>query len=311
MTDDQQAIVAGSRKLLYNVEHLLEARNGCPRPVMFHVCLTNRCQLKCSFCCYGDRKSNEELPLEALKHFARDSKQLNVNAWELTGGGEPLLHPQVNDLIDFLVGLRIKVGLMTNGLALNRLRTPELLSWVRVSLHAIDQGRAAELAERISLVRDRVKTTCCWVVSTTNKHLLPTVIEFATVNQIAIKVEPSYYQAQEEVLSLVEWLCSELRNTANVFLNFHTAWDRQSSRCYLHLIKPFLYTDGWLCDCPLPVGLERTIDPKFHLCRMEDVVAHYRSCGLIRHHDCAFCRYTEHNAIAEGVMRPLADCEFC
>ena len=156
---DQKAIVSSGRKLLYNIDHLLEARDGVPKPVMFHVCLTNRCQLACPFCCYRDRVGCEVMPIDRILKFVDDCDRLGTRTWELTGGGEPLLYPWLDELLDKLFQARFAVGLMTNGLGLERVKNPGAFRWIRVSLHALEQHED-RLREQIKLVRSCVKTTC-------------------------------------------------------------------------------------------------------------------------------------------------------
>ncbi|MEN6507115.1 MAG: radical SAM protein [Planctomycetaceae bacterium] len=308
-----EAIVSSGQKLLYNADTLIRTRAGHACPVMMHVCLTNACQLKCPFCCYADRPEGI-LPINKLLKFADACRELGCTTWELTGGGEPLLHPKVNLLLWTLRLYGFSVGIMTNGLALDRLDDPAFPRWIRVSLHAIEQGLGPRLAKRIARVREATRVSGCFVATEENFHLLPEVIAFARDNNLPVKVEPNCFASPGVVLALVERLKPALAGQDHVFLDFSTTLEQHAGPCYLHVIKPFLYTDGWLCDCPLPVGPARTIDPEFRLCRMENVLDYYRGLTaktLARSHACAFCRYADHNDVANAILNPLPDKEFC
>ncbi len=104
-------------------------------PVHVEISPTNKCNLNCSFCSYSSRDKQIELNLSELKEIIGICKSLGTKAITISGGGEPLCHPHINDFIQYCKETNIQVGLITNGLLLNKLTSNSLqsLKWCRVS----------------------------------------------------------------------------------------------------------------------------------------------------------------------------------
>jgi molybdenum cofactor biosynthesis enzyme MoaA len=123
-------------KVVLNDNIMNSIRNGGMIP-MTHVQLipTNQCNLNCPFCSCGDRDKNLELSLSEIYDVMVDAKACGCEAVTITGGGEPLLHPEINDIIHILKGMNIDVGLVTNGLLLDNLNadTMKEVTWIRIS----------------------------------------------------------------------------------------------------------------------------------------------------------------------------------
>ena len=98
----------------------------------FSLCPTNRCNLNCVVCFCKDRDKNEEIGIGEIKNLLNDSYELGCKAIDLTGGGEPLMHPEINEIIKYAHGVEIGVSLVTNGLLLDRLEVG--VRWSRISL---------------------------------------------------------------------------------------------------------------------------------------------------------------------------------
>jgi radical SAM protein with 4Fe4S-binding SPASM domain len=73
---------------------------------------------------------------ERLIAVLNELADLGVQAITLVGGGEPLLHPQIERILETIVARGLRFGIITN---LSRLPNPDLLSraeWIRVSADA-------------------------------------------------------------------------------------------------------------------------------------------------------------------------------
>ena len=74
------------------------------------------CNLRCVYCYNSSGKSlSNELSLAELQDVIRQGKDLGARRIILIGGGEPLMHPQVMELIEFIRGQNLGVDLFTNG----------------------------------------------------------------------------------------------------------------------------------------------------------------------------------------------------
>ncbi len=93
-------------------------------PFWLNVELTNRCQLDCFFCSrQTSRRPLGEMSLDCADLIVRQAAEHQGCALRLTGWGEPLLHPQVGQIVRLIKEAGLALKIYTNGLAL----TPELM----------------------------------------------------------------------------------------------------------------------------------------------------------------------------------------
>ncbi|MGL4208611.1 MAG: radical SAM protein [Candidatus Adiutrix sp.] len=93
-------------------------------PFWLNLELTNHCQLDCLFC--SRQKSRRPLGymnLETLKIIINEASNYPECGLRLTGWGEPLLHPQIAQIVTMIKQASLPLKIYTNGLAL----TPELM----------------------------------------------------------------------------------------------------------------------------------------------------------------------------------------
>lgn len=139
-----------SHKLLTHVErwqHISRINsNGVPHPALVTIDPVNRCNLSCSWCNSElilqerDRIIEHNLLMEIgsfLSEWKSSYKTPGVLAICLAGGGEPLLHPKVGDFIQFVSSCGIEVGIVTNGIHIDRfVNSLSECTWVGVSIDA-------------------------------------------------------------------------------------------------------------------------------------------------------------------------------
>lgn len=93
-------------------------------PVLAHIIPMRRCNLACTYCNEFD-KTSEPVPLETL--YRRIDKLAALGTTIMTiSGGEPLLHPQLDDVIRRARKNGIIAGMITNGYLLTAERIERL-----------------------------------------------------------------------------------------------------------------------------------------------------------------------------------------
>jgi len=110
--------------------------------------LTEGCNLRCRHCWIAPKyqsegNSNAALDLDLFKSIIEQAKPLGLNGVKLTGG-EPLLHPQIQEILEYIQAQDLRLTVETNGV----LCTAELAQkmaackdpFVSVSLDGADAG---------------------------------------------------------------------------------------------------------------------------------------------------------------------------
>lgn len=128
------------------------------------VSLTQECNLNCFYCHQEGEDGGEKdtrLQLEEVKQLVKTASDLGMNKVKFSGG-EPLLHPEIKEIISYSAELMDDVSLTTNGVLLPE-KAEQLseagLDRVNVSLDAKDQETYKEITGKSSLekVREGIK----------------------------------------------------------------------------------------------------------------------------------------------------------
>src|SRR5713226_5490974 len=121
--------VRGARKIagaLLSTDH----------PLLAHIIPIRRCNLACEYCNEYDDFS-KPVPTETM--FQRVDKLAELRTSVVTiSGGEPLLHPELDQIIGRIRGHGIVSGMITNGYLLMPERIERLknagLEWLQISI---------------------------------------------------------------------------------------------------------------------------------------------------------------------------------
>ena len=108
-----------------------------------YIEITNVCNLKCKFCPETNRKK-EFIKLENFENIINKIKKY-TNLVCLHVKGEPLLHPDLKEILNILSNNNLKVNITTNGTLvkdkLNILKESSSLRQINISLHSINQNK--------------------------------------------------------------------------------------------------------------------------------------------------------------------------
>jgi len=110
-------------------------------PVSVNLDLTSACTNRCPHCIDKSvLNTGKFLDLQYIKNLLKDWKKRGLKSVIVIGGGEPTLHPNFEEIIKFIKGLSLPVGIVSNGTQIEKIKSVSRLlgkrDWVRLSLDA-------------------------------------------------------------------------------------------------------------------------------------------------------------------------------
>ena len=320
--NNKYSITSNEVKLLKHLNNLSLIQKGHCAPVMLHLAPTNRCNMNCVHCCFGDRDKSLELKLPYLKDVIWQFYLLGISAIEYNGGGDPSLHPHIGHLIDYTSALGLAQGFITNAIDISNVPNWEKLNWVRVSANVFD-GNNKKLQQRfidnVKHIKNRVKTTSCYIVPREiDLANLDTVIEFANENEIHTRIAPDCIQSKTAInrmMNDIRRYISRIPNNKWAFLSDFNVnlGSRKDNACMMHMIKPMLCADGWIYACPsseLSLENGKDLHHRYRICEGNKAYEYYSNNYEIKHYECSYCKYTTQNSILSVLIDETEDNEF-
>ncbi len=108
--------------------------NSFKTPLYVYLQINTICNFNCKFC------SRESMPNKSIdyldfKYIIDSLSEFGVNDIYITGG-EPLLHPQIDDMIDYALTKKMNISILTNGFYIDRhVEILKKVACLSVSLH--------------------------------------------------------------------------------------------------------------------------------------------------------------------------------
>jgi MoaA/NifB/PqqE/SkfB family radical SAM enzyme len=133
---------------------ILKAVASTDHPLLAHLIPIRRCNLACTYCNEFDDFS-KPVATDLMLRRVDKLKELGTSVVTISGG-EPLLHPDLDDIIHRMHERRVVSGLITNGYLLTADRIQRLnnagLEWLQIS---IDNVNPDEVSKKSLKVLDR------------------------------------------------------------------------------------------------------------------------------------------------------------
>ena len=151
-------------KILYYLNEIKKLQNKeFVPPVTCEIDPSNACPLNCGFCMFKKYldQSNVHMSMENYLRLIYDLHRIGTKSITFTGGGEPLMNPNFNKFVDIAEDLGFEMGLVTNGVLLEKLNRPNRFKFIRVSLDASDSTTYINVkgADYFDKVIENVKNT--------------------------------------------------------------------------------------------------------------------------------------------------------
>lgn len=303
-SDKEKLYTSNSGKLLNTLVKLnrtAEVYEGKLRPIEIQIALTNKCSLDCVFCSVKKRDKTIELDYDMACQALLDFTELGAKSVVITGGGDPTLHPKIEDFIIYCNYLGLKVGLITNGVKLKEKIKGEVLAhltWVRVSLNSLDyldNISIPELPNNVTLGFSYVWNEF------TNRETLFKIRNYALTHKVKyVRIVPDCRNVK--LIKKYSRMIQEYVKKDDLFF-FQTKETVPPDRCFIGYLKPFVNVDGWVYHCSANPLIDLKFNESFRMCRVDDINGFWgRKAKSFKTKKCGECFYKEHH---DSVIEPL------
>ena len=174
-------------------------------PITCEIDPSNKCMLDCEFCMFEKyrKSSGAILDLDIYISLIGELHNIGTKSITFTGGGEPLMNPNFNLMVKMALALGFEIGLVTNGVLLNKVENIDRFKFIRVSLDAHNRDDYLKVKrvdyfdrviENISFALKKNKTIgLSYVVCPDNKRNLKNAEKLADELGVAyIQIKPAY-----------------------------------------------------------------------------------------------------------------------
>jgi MoaA/NifB/PqqE/SkfB family radical SAM enzyme len=303
-------------KLLKHLPKIKRLQDGMrPSPVMFHMSPANPCNMTCSFCCFANRTLKEMLTYEQMTKAIDSFVELGATGMELTGGGEPTLHPDFGKVVNYAYEKGLKIGVVTNGTMITKWHKVggvwDKLEWIRLGMYGFYEGYtydiealrtypnltigAAYIWDENFEHSDNPNVTGKWETKEGDKkgkklaknrqtpEHFERMLEWVEKEKIPTRIAFNSIKVSDiikEDISLIKNRIKD-RNLKYAFLSdFNWKGERRDSKCYMHNFKPFVFTDGnvYVCPCAeMSVENAYRVNSEFKICDIDGILDFYNS----------------------------------
>ncbi len=282
-------------KLLHNEV----MKNKKIKPLHIQIIPTNNCNLNCEFCSCSDRDKKLYLTMEQIEYILETSKKYGSNAVTITGGGEPLLHPRINDMIEYMRIYRMEAGLVTNGVALDKLKRHDNLTWVRVSSSDDRIPEYSTIEKALKVNPDTDWAFSHVVTEKPNYEIIRDMISFANDNNFShIRLVSDLYNV-DKVPNMSE-VKKKLKGIDDKLVIYQGRKDSTLGikDCYISLLKPVISPEGIFPCCGVQyatAGQRRDMVAKMKMGEVEDLDTILSQQEHFDGSKCDVCYYSQYN----------------
>ena len=282
-------------------------------PLHLQLSPTNVCNLNCDFCSCSDRDKKKQLSFEQVKYILDVCAERGTRAITITGGGEPLMHPKINEIIEhgtkFI--LEIEVGLVTNGILLDKLKHHDNLIWCRISS---DDNRtpAYDKIEQALLINPQTDWAVSYVVTKEpNYKIMKELINFANENNFTHVRLVSDLCDLDNTPSMekVRWKLDRLGiDDSKVIYQGRKEYTKGVKNCYISLLKPIIAPEGVFPCCGVQYaihGQPRDMIDELKMGELKDLSEILDNQKYFCGSKCTTCYYSQYNdALSKLLNKP-------
>jgi len=231
----------------------------------------------------------------------------------ITGGGEPLMHRNISDILQCLTDYKIKIGLVSNGLLLSRLSASDFdnVAWCRISCS--DERPFTDLYKHIShavAAGNHTDWAFSYVVSKNpNADNLNAYIKFANKHNFThVRVVSDLLDLENVTdMDVIKRLVTT--DDSRVIYQGRKQFDPGAKRCWISLLKPVVGADGYIYPC---CGVqyahqEEDLDnpASMRMGRIENIIDVVLRQSPFDGLQCHRCYYDNYNRVLESMLSQI------
>jgi len=320
-------------KILSNEKLLFSAlKSHKIPPIHLQLNPTNKCNFACSFCSCSSRDKSLELPLDKILQFMAVFKNLGGQSTTITGGGDPFLHRDIDTMIEKILDMDIKVGIVGNGSLWKRVngsRKFEDITWIRTSssdvlgqeLKRIGKDLSWWFIEQKKIVKAFPQIDWAFshvVTENPDFSLIADLINFANnYNFTHVRLVSDILEAEhlaESMARVKEEMQKRKIDDSIVNYQDRASYTRGMNPCYISLLKPVLAADGYIYPC---CGVQyalakpsRDYEPSMKMATMDAFDILIRKQKFFDGSRCVKCYYAHYNDALDTLLNGVEHQEF-
>ncbi len=274
-------------------------------PIHIQLSPTNVCNLDCGYCSCKDRDKGKELSLEQIFWVLDVCDEAGTEAMTITGGGEPLMHPGINDIIDYAEKNEIEVGLVTNGLLLDKLKEHKNLTWCRISNgdDRIPDYEKIKYGLKINPQKDFAFSHV--VTQRPNYDVMNELIDFANqynfthVRLVSDLLDLDNVPTMREIKEKIKV------DDRKVIYQGRKDSTKGTKDCYISLLKPVIAPEGIFACCGVQYSIHsqpRDMVKKMRMGAIEDLPKILDDQRYFDGSICDVCYYSQYNSALSKLL---------
>lgn len=249
-----------------------------PAPFSIQVDICGTCNLACNFCpCntsdYLKKERHEVMTFDFFKKIIQDLKELGekVRYIDLFGYGEPLLHPNICEMIDYTkdAGVCEYVRVTSNGTLLNKEICDKLLNSkldrFKISLNGFSDEEYLRICDRKINFQEIVNNIDYLYQGSRDKFTIQVKAtnQFIKTEEDRKKLDTTFAHISDflEVHDIIEnWVGFDAKSENHDAKTNHFHWMEKEKICTSPLIYLMIHSNGVVSPCPndwrfdLPIG---------------------------------------------------------
>lgn len=299
------------------------------KPITFQLCPTSICDFNCPFCSVGCRDKTISIPFKDIVKGLKDFRKLGAKALEITGGGNPLLYPKINEVIKIAHKLGYDIGIICNSIVPAKFLTKEsasYLTWYRCSISAHHNiPKFNYKMYDLSIIPKGVLSFSYVINRDTTEAILRDIIKLVKTRPDAkfVRICPDYLDNKIIKSYRRKWepLITSLDKQGKFFFKeLIASCTAYPEFCGIGMIRPYICEDGYVYMCSSFVLRKRKLEPQYRLCHLRDVKKFYKEAnkrfakGQLPYEapisECWHCQLGSNNQFLHNIIREFEDKNF-